>query len=306
MHKIFIYDNASFPVHDNVVEYRGYVPFSKINLEKKYSITSNIKEAEYFYMGQFTCMGKQFIKNEFKYFDQFPKKHICDIEGDWTYNFIAKEILQNCIITTNGAKKEYQAYYDRIFIRPTFSKLLANLVKKYKKIEYKPVYNRVFSFKGFADPHGVRTRMAKLITRSNIGSDIEFNDMWHGNTLSNTAVVSEYMKKIYSNTFSLCPRGSGVDTVRFFESCYFGRIPIVIGDNLLFGEKDYIKPFFFKIEPSLHDEEIIDKFEQISNIKQDLIDEMSINCIDFFEKNVMDYFKDPDDVFTSWLKKRNI
>jgi hypothetical protein len=304
MHKIYIYKNSSFPVHDDTPEYRGYVPFSKINLSKNYLIVDNPEEADFFYMGQFTCLGKPFQKKDFEYFDLFANKHICDLEGDWTYNFAAKDILENCIITTNGAKKEYSQFYDRIFIRPTFSKLLINLVKNYKKIHYKPNYNRVFAFKGFQDPLGVRIRIANLINKTNLKKDIEFNNTWMGNSSYKNPAVSEYIKKIYNNTFSLCPRGAGVDTVRFFESCYFGRIPIIIGDNLLFGETEYKKKFFFKITPDSTDQQIIDKLVEISNSDNELIDEMSKNCIEFFEKHVITYFKEPDRCFIHWLKRR--
>lgn len=302
--KIYIYKTTKFPVHDDIPEYAGLVPFSKNNL-KKYILVDNPKEADYFYMGQFTCLGHKFVKSDFQYFEEYSNKHICDLEGDWTYNFAPKDILENCIITTNGAKKQYHKYYDRIFIRPTFSNLLINLVKNYKKINYKPVYNRIFAFKGFQDPLGVRIRIANLINKTNLKKDIEFNNTWMGNASHASPLVSEYMKKIYNNTFSLCPRGAGVDTVRFFESCYFGRIPIVIGDNLLFGEREFKKDFFFKIDPSLTDKEIIDKLTEISNLKNETIDEMSINCIEFFEKNVMNYFNDPDQNFIEWIKQND-
>jgi hypothetical protein len=97
--------------------------------------------------------------------------------------------------------------------------------------------------------------------------------------------------------------GAGFDSIRFFESCFFARIPIVISDIFVPYEKEFNKPFFFQINYNLSSEEISCKLIEIQNTDISTLKEMSSNAKEYFEVYIKEYFKDPTLSFIKWLKQ---
>ena len=284
--KIFVYDEAVYPVHDKDPVYYGVIPFSRYVI--KDNLTNDPDEADLFYCGQFNDTDAIFIP---KYKDYGP--HICDIEGDWFRKYLPDSFFQTFICSMNSVKGEYSQYLNRIFIRPTFSKLLLKLIKQ--EPIYRPNYNRQFSFMGFPDPLGIRTTLCSLYKDS---GNIVLTDKWNGAS-DDADVHHRYIDNMLSGTFSLCPRGTGVDSVRFLESCFFGRIPIVVSDGINFGH-DYDKPFYLHVYPS-QIEMVKSRIEDMSMID---ISEYSRNAISFFNNHVLAYFSDPTSSFLRWYNER--
>jgi hypothetical protein len=65
------------------------------------------------------------------------------------------------------------------------------------------------------------------------------NNFWKLQLKSNKS-FPEYIKELSSYKFSLCIRGNGLDTHRFWESLYLGVIPVLI-DNPKFKMENFIK-----------------------------------------------------------------
>lgn len=282
--------------HDQDPVYRNTVPFSSY-CKKLYLSSNHRRDISMFYMGQFDETAKINLED----YDFNRGIHVCDIEGDWSRRNLNKEVLNHpqILFTMNSIKPEYFKYLHKICPRPTFSKLLMKLVKQ-EPVRYAN-YDRTFSFMGFPDPFGVRASMARYITEACADkSTVIFTDRWNGSN-DDESVHERYINCMKDCTFSLCPRGTGYDSVRFLESCFFGKIPIVISNGYVFGS-EYRKPFFFQIPEGKHMTKI---FQEIQNMSIDKINEYSLNAIDFWKTVVLRYFKDPTQYFMDWYNARN-
>lgn len=94
----------------------------------------------------------------------------------------------------------------------------------------------LYSFVGF-DTHWTRKEIFKLPRSENIF--IKERKEWHFKTSLNPSVIKrkkeekkEYQDILSRSRFSLCPRGTGSSTLRFWESLQAGAIPILISDDM--------------------------------------------------------------------------
>ena len=299
--KLYIYPNAREHVQDNMDEgYYNTVPFSKKGI-KDHCESVSFEDAEYYYMGQVSCGLPMPDKNEFKYFDGNETKHIIDFEGDWFQKSVPAW-LRKSLISVSGVKGEYEGM--NIFARPAFSSLFLDIIRNNRKVKHTFESNKRFCFKGFPDPRGIRMKMAEACNKADIETDVQFNKHWQGKASPNSREVLEYCKMILKNTFSLCPSGTGVDSVRFFETCFFSRIPVVISRSFTMGhEFNKTKPFYFQIDPYISIEDMVQKLSKIEKTPIDKLKEMTSNSKDFFESNIRSYFEDPTLKFIEWLRK---
>jgi hypothetical protein len=303
-YNLFIYPFAKSHVHDDeklhlvngVSQYLNTVPFSKKGISEHFNITTADK-ADFFYMGQISD-GMEIPKKEnFVFLEGNESKHICDIEGDWVNRFIP-EWMKNCILTINGAKKEYSDL--DMFIRPTFSFLLVDLAKKRNKFIRTKEINTNFGFRGFPDPYGVRKKMKESFDKSGFDGEVILNNTWQAQNNINSENTVKYIKTLTDNTFSLCPMGAGVDSIRFYETCYFGSIPIIISNNIVPFEYEFDKPFYFRVDPSLSVDGMLNEFIKIKNTDLNTLKEMSKNSQEYFETQIRLYFIDPTLKFLKW------
>lgn len=297
--KLYVYPHASDHIHDHDAPYVNVIPLSKQGILNHCELVSP-EEADYFYMGQFTEFAPN-TPDSFVYFKGNEHKHICDIEGDWSGRYIPKWLC-SCILTINGAKKEYNKI--KMFIRPAFSILLLNMLNNWPS---NPIFINLtltFGFKGFPDPHGVRNKMKEAFELSKLKGEIKLTSRWMAKNNPNDEDTLDYINLLLNSTFSLCPSGNGVDSIRFFESCYFARIPIIISSIFVPYCKEYTKPFYFQINPNLSVEEISRTLIEIKNTDIELLKQMSINAKEYFEVYIRnEYFKDPTLSFIKWLKR---
>lgn len=283
--RVYVYPWAKFPVHDNDPVYANTVPMSPSSVNDTW-VNSSPEWADYFYMGQFNDTDSLDINPEFE--DRGP--HFADIEGDWFNKEVPKKWLSNYKLSINGFKSAYRPWLNNVVIRPTFSKQLMSLVKL--KAAYRPCYNRSFSFTGFHDPLGIRIKMKQILDGS-FRNNIKFTDRWLGSS-NDVRVYHDMEQRMINSTFSLCPRGTGVDSVRFLESCFYGRIPIVISDNVCFGH-DYEYPFYFQCDPD--ENSMGECFYEVSKMSIASINEYSRNAVRFFNTYVKRYFQNPTQFF---------
>jgi hypothetical protein len=206
--------------------------------------------------------------------------------------------MKNCVLTINGAKKEYSDL--DMFIRPTFSFLLVDLAKKRNKFISTKEINTNFGFRGFPDPYGVRKKMKESFDKSGFDGEVILNNTWQAQNNINSENTLKYIKTLTDNTFSLCPMGAGVDSIRFYETCYFGSIPIIISNNIVPFEYEFDKPFYFRIDPSLSVDSMLNEFIKIKNTDLNTLKEMSKNSQEYFETQIRSYFIDPTLKFLKW------
>ena len=299
MIKLFIYPEAKKHVHDQHPIYYNTVPFSVEGIKKHCIVTTNPNEADLFYMGQFSDGSTDNeLNRDWKYLKQYTDKHVCDIEGDWP-NRRPPEFLRYCKITINGLDKDWE--YPNAFVRPTFSFLLLKLAKELLLPEFN--YNKYnsFGFMGFPEPFGIRTTLSHIFSK-NAGNgllgEVILNHQWLAPTETDDEKSIKYQKFMQKHNLALCPRGMGRDSVRFFEACYYGRCPVVIGNNILFEQKiiDSMDFCYFISTHNLTIQSLMYKLMCIQNEKPEVIIEKGKRAQQFFTV-VKKYFNDPTEFF---------
>lgn len=119
----------------------------------------------------------------------------------------------------------------------------------------------LYSFIGFQNSHPVREVLFSKIKNDNIilKKQYHFNDPQKALT---TSISDEKYKDILERSiFSLCPRGSSVNSFRFWESLAAGAIPILIAD-------DWLMPKFNWDETVINIPE--EKVYKVSNLQNQL------------------------------------
>ena len=299
--KLYVYPTAKPHVQDTMKEgYYNTIPLSEKGIKEHCELVSP-ENAEYYYMGQVSCGRPLPVKDEFKYFDGNESKHIIDFEGDWFQKTIP-DWLRDSLVSVSGVKKEYEKI--KIFTRPALSYLLMDIISNNRELRHTFEPNRSFGFRGYPDPRGIRKKTAKACSLADVKNNIQFNQNWQGKANPSDKVVADYCKLILQNTFALCPSGTGVDSVRFFEVCFFSRIPVVVSDSFTMGhEFNKDKPFYFQIDPNISIEKMAKKIIQIKDTPIDKLEEMSYNSKEFFECEMRKYFKDPTLRLIEWLRE---
>lgn len=302
--KLYKYPNASEHIHDNIPVYNNCVPLSQKGINDHCELVSP-EEANYFYCGQFADSTPQseIYPNRFEYFYKCPEKHIVDIEGDQSTSRLHKDFLK-CILTINGAPLILKELGVKAFVRPTFSPLLVDLTRNNRLPQITlPKYKR-FGFRGLPDRYGVRLKVGHALAIAQLPCEYRFTSQWHGpDTDLNSEDVREYERIMSECSFSLCPRGNGIDTVRVYETCAFGRIPIIIGKNLLCEERYYDMSFTIRLRDKLGVDELAKELTKIYSMSYVEIIDRCYAARTYFDKVIKKYFDDPTKMFLNYLQK---
>jgi hypothetical protein len=137
-----------------------------------------------------------------------------------------------------------------------------------------------FSFVGTYTSHPMRVRMKSRLN----GSGIIYRDSYHVDSnviLSSDAKKEqeqEYQDILQRSRYSLCPRGSSVSSVRFWESLHAQAIPILISDNWVLPNWDWDNTIV-----RIKEEEFERmSYEDIENVLKDISTDreqvMKLNC----------------------------
>jgi hypothetical protein len=110
-----------------------------------------------------------------------------------------------------------------------------------------------------------------------------YHHMVYGNLKkTNEDFEKEYKQNLQDTIFSLCPSGSGPNSIRIWESMSFGCIPVILADTLVLPEiKDINYNDFFIIWKESEIEKLYDYLKSISN---DKLIEMSNKNIEMYNK----------------------
>jgi len=91
-----------------------------------------------------------------------------------------------------------------------------------------------------------------------------------------------YKQIMIESKFSLCPSGTGPNSIRLWESLSFGCIPIVLCDNLVLpylSSINYHECFIFWKESNIHN-----LYDYLTTINDEVINKMSNNCIKIYNE----------------------
>ena len=300
--KLFVYDNAKPHVHDNMAAYVNTVPLSKIGIEQHFEITKIPTEADYFYMGQianetFTMIGPQ----QFEFYKEHKDRHICDIEGEG--GMPIPNWLHDAILTTMGPLKIY-SNIKKLFARPTFSHLLVDIIKN-RNEKFELPTQKSFGFRGFLN-HRMRAMTVHSLHNSDFEKELHINRVWNGPSDIGGKVQNDYIQTMSNNLLSLCPRGSGIDSVRLIETCYYNRVPILISDYdyYLVGETSSELDFVYRITGhDLTPDKITEQLQKIYDTPIDELHDRANAARKYFDTTIRKYFNDPTKYFLEWLEE---
>ncbi|MCF6149087.1 MAG: tetratricopeptide repeat protein [Candidatus Kuenenia sp.] len=305
--KVFIYPDAK-PVNcDDNPYFANTAPLSRQGISTWIEKASP-EDAEFFYMGQTTDSTiNEFDINKFSYFNGNEERHIIDIEGDW-HNLYVDQIhpwLKNSIINISGNASCRSIKDWNVCARPPFSYLLVDMLKS-RHERFSLPKDKTFGFKGCLDKGLFRLKVAKALKLSNVKCEYIINQQWFGRTKTGHPEVKKYEQFMQKHLFALCPRGTGNDSVRFYEACFFERVPVVISDSLITGEDYYDMSFIFRISARLSEQEMAEEFLKIAETPIDEAIERGKRAKQYFEDVLRIYYKDPTKYFIKFLNRKQL
>ena len=301
MKKLYVYPHAKRHVHDDTEIYYNTVPMSEKGIKENFQLSSP-DEADYFYMGQIpNDRFNQFTPSAYKYLKGNESRHIVDVEGEG--GMPIAPWVHDCIVTTMGPLKQY-SNMKYLFTRPTFSHLFLDIIKN-RNEDFSLPTEKSFGFRGFLN-HKMRMMMVHALHNSDFEKDMHINRTWSGPSPIGGDVQNRYIETMKNNLISLCPRGSGIDSVRLIETCYYKRVPVLISDHdyYLFGEDNGDLDFVYRITgENLTPEKIRDELDTIYNAPVEVLHERALAAREYFDNVIREYFKDPTKYLLNWLDK---
>lgn len=160
----------------------------------------------------------------------------------------------------------------------------------------------LYSFQGaFQKDYLTNIRQRIFNLESKFKDDVYINSIggWHFNEIVYTSNQNpkqeytssdkhkletvEYNKLLYQSKFSLCPSGTGPNSIRFWEALAAGSIPVLLSDTLQLPNHPLWSEAILKIP-----EKEVDKIDKIlRSIPEEKQESMRSKCIEIYE-----YFKD--------------
>ena len=104
----------------------------------------------------------------------------------------------------------------------------------------------------------------------------EFNELNRNEVEKNTF---QYELYLIDSKFSLCPSGSGPNSIRFWESLAYGSIPVLLADTLELPKHELWEDAIIKVEEK-NLEMVPDILSKISPEKEK---EMRKNCLKIYK-----------------------
>lgn len=292
--RLYKYSHALPHLHDQIAGYEDSVPFSEAGIAKWCEL-GGPDEAELFYCGQFNDQQQFLLKSDrFEFLAKHPDRHVFDIEGDiGLWGFQHDSVFSDSIFSAMNAAPNHRNW--NVMVRPGCSMLLKDLLANPRPLKPLNEAKQGFYFRGQRDPGGLREKVKKALDMADVPGFFEYNDGWNAPTPADSPIVQRYENEMTSWTYALCPAGWGQATQRFLEAVLLGRVPVVIGDGLLFGDSYDV----CRISASVTVEQLTRWFRWI--IRGLFIHEYSL-----LAQEIRDYFADPTAYFLSWMGRRGI
>ncbi len=196
------------------------------------------------------------------------------------------------LFTPHKSKLDYKFIKTNIVIIPFILYPVNQNDKLEKFFNYKYLYSFIGNYNSKYYLSDVRKNLLKLKNDNNL---IEIKKEWYfhnhvhinqiNNNNYNDNLDSEdlnYKNILKNSIFSLCPSGTGVNSIRIYEAMSFGSIPIILSNNIILSE------ILIKSNSIiLFDENNIiniDKF--LKNISKKKILSMKNNCLEFYKNYI--------------------
>lgn len=86
-------------------------------------------------------------------------------------------------------------------------------------------------FQGTTTTHSCRENLRILLEKLDNSYFLQKDLFWSYNKEEQIRLHLDYLKTLDDTQFPVCPRGKGLNSIRFFESLRLGRIPILMADE---------------------------------------------------------------------------
>jgi hypothetical protein len=190
-----------------------------------------------------------------------PHKTISDIELEKKYGI---KIIAYSLYPTQHNDTNMTGINER--------KYLTSFIGQYNKWYLTDIRERIFNiFNKYAECYIIRR------------TEWHYESVVYRNTTSaDITTEEEYQNALRESKFSLCPSGTGPNSIRIWESMSFGSIPIILADTLVLPElKDVNWNDYFII---WKEKDIDTLYDYIKTIKPEKIDEMCQKNIELYNK----------------------
>ncbi len=292
--RLYKYSHASPHLHDQIAGYENSVPFSEAGIAKWCDLVGP-DEAELFYCGQFNDQQRFLLQRDrFEFLVKYPARHVFDIEGDsGLCGFQIHPAFHGSIFTAMNAEPNHRNW--NVMVRPGCSMFLKDLLANPRQLKPLHEAKQGFYFRGQRDPGGLREKVKKAFEMANVPGFFEYEDSWNAPTRASNPIAKRFEAEMTSWTYALCPAGWGQATQRFLEAVLLGRVPVVIGDGLLFSDDHVQEP---RMQTSVTVEQLARWFRRIYDAP--------LFSNSFYALEIKAYFSDPTAYFLSWMGQRGI
>lgn len=294
--KFYIHPKAKLCSQESeFLAYEKYVPLTRKSILQNATITNDIKDCDYIFLGQI-CEGQNISEEFIDLCNKYKRKIIVDIEGDF-----GSSIFHPCFkqATTCAGGPDKKWGLEKCFVRPHLSKVLIELFESNIYTKRSDEKNINFFFQGQVNVLN-RVLMIESFVESKISNVVfKLQPSWGANK---SIRDSDYCQTLNENLLSLCPRGVGGSSIRLYESCFFGCVPIVLGSDKMMGEDSYDTSFAFKLENYNNKLEIKNLINEINNTDVKYLIERGIKARKYYDDVVKPYLNNPGKEFINWLK----
>lgn len=127
-----------------------------------------------------------------------------------------------------------------------------------------------------------RQKTLSLLQQSGaLETDFIIKEQFWGGSPHNPALVSEFESNIQNNHFTVCNRGAGNFSMRFYQVLSGGRIPILLNTDQLLPLEELID--WSDLIVTAHTEELLLQAVQTFWLKKDIIEAQN-RCYDIYER----------------------
>ena len=179
-----------------------------------------MQDSEGFYLNKYI--------ESLQYFENYPDKHVFFLQSDIN-NLYPLGLLLECgarIFCNSCDKRDHNIYPLPFFVYQFPSNAQKNIIDAQYDI----------CFQGCSINHQTREKMVqklKLISEKNIYLEENKKYFYSQHTSPDDIAIEKnrYFYNMLDSKFIMCPRGAGMNSARFFESIWAGRIPVLIADD---------------------------------------------------------------------------
>lgn len=298
--KLFFYPQANPIVQGSWC--KDCVPFSLPGIANWVQL-AGMKTAEFLHMGAITeFMPNPFNTAVFWKLKECPEKHLVDLEGDY-YEGTFREEFAGTVRVANGAPHRWRADA-KVFPRLPPVRMLTEMAEQTECPP--PATSKCIGFVGKSDRLGIRAKVVQAAVGLTIEKRLALNEEWLGPCPPEHPARKTYSDTMAKSSIALCPQAAAVSTGRFYESCWWGRFPVIVGETMLLGEDMFDMGFVVQLKADLSHEQLLAELQKIADMPLSEMVERGKAARAYWDAVVRVYFQDPTKFFLEWMVRRGL